>query len=51
MVNIRKLPKSISIDERLLQEIDNRRCLASRSAYICFLLKKSLEVQDGKSPE
>jgi metal-responsive CopG/Arc/MetJ family transcriptional regulator len=47
---IRKIPKSVSLSENLLKEIEIKRGLASRSAYIEHLLKKALrEVENGIS--
>jgi metal-responsive CopG/Arc/MetJ family transcriptional regulator len=45
-----KVAKSISLSEELLQDIDEKRQLISRSVYVEFLLKKALgEKEDGSS--
>jgi len=49
MGRITKVAKSVSISEDLLKEIETKRGLASRSAYIEHLLKQALRSENGIS--
>ena len=42
---ITKITISLSLDKQLVQEIDSKRGLASRSAYIGNVLKRDLKEQ------